>query len=155
MLRVKANPDSDWLGRLARGIVEGDPKGRSFNDWLRAQGTGTPHVQRIAFLEDGAEPAMPRVTQFQQTEKEYMFLRALLDLLADGHDVRQLLGITPFKVGHRPRDLAATAIATEIDLRVAEGDSVKQAVADVVKITGRTEFAVLGIRRRMKRVTKR
>jgi hypothetical protein len=155
MLRWKANPDSDWLGRLARKIVKGDPKSRSFTDWLRAQGTGSPQVQRIAFLPDGPDPAVPRVTQFQQTEKEYMFLRELLGLISDGHDVRELLGIKPYKVGHRRRDPLANAIAAEIEIRVAEGDRVDDAIRDVAKITRRSETALEGIWQRRGSANKR
>src|SRR5262245_10099203 len=62
MLRVKARPDGNWLGKLAQRIVSHDPLGRSLGDWLRSQGTGPPHVQRIAFLEDGPEPEVRRIT---------------------------------------------------------------------------------------------
>jgi len=155
LLQRRAHPDSDWLGRLARKILADDPQGRSLTDWLRAQGTGPPHVQQLAFHIDEPEPAVPRVTRFQQTEKEYVFLQALLDLIAAGHDVRKLLGITLYKVGHRRRDPLASEIAEEIEFRVKEGDRVGKAIRDVAGITDRTEGAVRGIRQRRSRVHKR
>lgn len=83
-----------------------------------------------------------------------MFLRGLLALIADGHDVRESLCIKPYKVGHRRRDPLASAIAEAIEIRIAEGDRVGDAILEVAKITGRTELAVRGIRQRHNRVNK-
>jgi hypothetical protein len=91
VLRWIANRDANWLGKLARNIVKNDPQVRSFANWLRAQGTGPPHIHELAYRLNDPDPKIPRVTRFQQTEKEYAFLKALLDLIANGHDVRPLL----------------------------------------------------------------
>lgn len=154
ILRRAAKPNSRWLRTLAQTILSADPERRSLKDWLRDQGTGPPHVQRIAFYENAPNPDLPRVTSFRQTEKEYIFLRTLLALLAAGHDVREMLGIKAHKVGHRPPDPIAEKIAIEVEKRIQEGDPVKKAISDVAALTGRTEYAVRGIRQRHSKRTK-
>ncbi len=70
------------------------------------------------------------------TGAEEMFLRSLCDAIAKGFDVRELLGISPRKAGHRERDRWADRVAEEVARRIA-ADPVRRGARACCRRCGR------------------
>jgi hypothetical protein len=142
VLRKKASKNPHWLYDMAQAILNSDPQKRTLEQLLLTIGTALKPGQEIAYF-GGPEADVPQVVQIKRTDREAVFLKVLMRLIADGQDVRELLNISkPPKIGHRPTDPLVSDIALEVEQLLNEGDTVSVAYQAVADITGRSYDAV-------------